>query len=90
MDVRWDPLKAARNLRKHGVRFCDAEAVLYDSHALTIEDPDAADEARYISVGQGTGGQLLVVVYVYREDHVRLISARRATRREMASYEKRI
>ena len=90
MDVRWDPLKAVRNLRKHGVRFSDAEDVLYDPHALTIEDTDTADEARYVSVGQGTGGQLLVVVFAYRDDHVRLISARRATRREMASYEKRI
>ena len=55
MDVRWDPLKAARNLRKHGVRFCDAEDVLYDPHALTIEDVDAVDEARYVSLGRGTG-----------------------------------
>ena len=88
MDVRWDPLKAARNLRKHGVRFSDAEDVLYDPHALTIEDADAADEARYVSVGQGTGGLLLVVVYACRDDHVRLISARRAARQERMAYEK--
>ena len=90
MDVRWDPAKAIANLRKHGVRFSDAEAVLYDTHALTIEDPDAADEARYVSIWQDTGGLLVVVVYTYRNDHVRLISARRANRQERMAHEKNL
>jgi len=59
-------------------------------YALTIEDPDASDEVRYVSVGQGRCGRVLVVVYTYRNDHVRLISARRATRQEMTTYERRI
>lgn len=90
MEVRWDPIKAADNLRKHGVRFSEAEDVLYDPYALTIEDPDVSTEARFVSVGLGTGGQILVVIYTYRDDHVRLISARRATRQEKIAYEKTI
>ena len=90
MDVQWDPAKAAGNRRKHGVRFTDAEGVLYDPHALTIEDHDALAEARYVSVGRGTCGHILVVVYTYRGDHIRLISARHATHKELSAYEKRI
>ena len=90
MEIRWDPARAARNRRKHGVRFSDAEDVLRDPLALTIEDADAAGEQRQVSVGRGGCGRLLVVVYTWRGDHVRLISARRATRRETIAYEKGI
>ena len=90
MEVRWNPVKATDNLRKHGVRFSEAEDVLYDPYALTIEDPDASTETRFVSVGLGADGQILVVVYTYRDDHVRLISARRATRQEKIAYEKTI
>ena len=90
MDVRWDPAKARESRRKHCVGFCDAEDALYDPHALTIEDPDAAGEVRFVSIGLNSRGRVLVVVYTYRDEHVRLISARRATRQEKTAYEKRI
>lgn len=90
MDVRWDPAKAAANRRKHGISFADAEAVLFDPLALTLEDPDARGEQRFISLGLGAAGQLLVVVYTWRDDHIRLISARRATGAEQGTYEKGI
>ena len=90
MDVIWDPAKAEANLRKHGVHFSDAEAVLFDPLALSMEDEDAEGEDRYIAMGQDTVGRVLVVVYTYRGDAIRLISARPATRKEIKVYEKRI
>ncbi|MDX1697204.1 MAG: BrnT family toxin [Thiohalobacterales bacterium] len=90
MDVRWDPAKARENRRKHGIRFSEAEAVLYDPRALTIEDPDVTGEARYISIGHDSRSRIVVAVYTYRDEHVRLISARRATRQERTAYEKGI
>ncbi len=87
MEVLFDPDKAASNLRKHGVSFAEAETVLYDTLALTWEDEDAASEARFVSLGLGGEGRLLVVVWTQREDHIRLISARLATRNERRAYE---
>jgi uncharacterized DUF497 family protein len=83
---RYDPAKAAANLRKHKVSFADAEGVFQDPLAVTVEDPDAADERRFVILGLGSAGELLVVVYGEREDECRLISARRATRRERKQY----
>ena len=90
MDVTWDPKKADTNFRKHKIRFSDAEAVLYDPIALTIEDQDAEQEKRFVSVGSDTLGRILVVVYTYRGDKIRIISARRATSKEREYYEKGI
>ena len=90
MDVTWDPKKADTNFRKHKIRFSDAEAVLYDPIALTIEDQDVEQEKRFVSVGSDTLGRILVVVYTYRGDKIRIISARRATSREREYYEKGI
>lgn len=87
MRIQYDPAKAAANPRKHAVSFADAEGVLEDPLAVTIEDPDAQDERRYIGIGSGNLGELLVVVYSMRADECRLISARRATRKERKAYE---
>jgi len=87
MQVQYDPAKAAANVQKHGVSFADAEGVLRDPLALTIEDPDAQGEQRYVAIGLGSGGELLVVAYAECEGEYRLISARRATRRERKGYE---
>ena len=84
---RADPAKAASNLRKHGVSFADAEGVLQDPLAVTVEDPDAEGEQRFISIGLGSAGELLVVVWTERDDECRVISARRATRKERKQYE---
>jgi uncharacterized DUF497 family protein len=87
MRFQSDPAKAAANLRKHGVSFADAEGVFHDPLAITVEDPDAEGERRFVSVGLGSAGELLVAVYVIRDDAIRLISARRATRKERKQYE---
>ena len=87
MRFRADPAKAASNLRKHGVSFADAEGVLQDPLAVTVEDPDAEGEQRFISIGLGSAGELLVVVWTERDDKCRVISARRATRKERKQYE---
>jgi uncharacterized DUF497 family protein len=87
MRFRYDPAKAVANFRKHGVSFADAEGVFQDPLAVTQEDPDAESEQRFIAVGMGSAAELLVVVYAIRDDEVRLISARRATRKERKTYE---
>jgi uncharacterized DUF497 family protein len=84
--VEWDPEKAAENLRKHGVDFADAVAVLSDEMALTTND-DQEKEDRSVTLGMDALGRLLVVVYTWRGDEVRVISARRATRAEQREYE---
>lgn len=73
----WDPEKAAVNLRKHGVDFADAETALRDEMALTVRDDDPEEE-RFVTLGMDALGRLLVVVYEWRDDDVRLISARKA------------
>lgn len=87
MPYQWDSAKARRNLQKHGVDFADAAGVFEDEQALTIEDPSSDDERRWISVGMDTLGRVLVVVYTWRGDTIRLISARPATPRERQQYE---
>lgn len=87
MEFQFDPAKAAGNLRKHGVSFADAEAVFMDPLALHRIDPDAEGEERFVAIGAGSAGHLLVVVYTLRGDAIRLISARRATPVEIRAYE---
>lgn len=87
MRFQYDPAKAASNLKKHGVSFADAEGVFYDPLAIQMPDPDFEDEERFVAVGMGSAGAILVVVYTNRGDETRLISARRATRHEVKSYE---
>ena len=87
MPPAYDPVKAAANLNKHGVSFADAESVLFDPMGVTIEDVGAVGEPRFVTIGLGGAGEVLVVVYTYRGEEPRLISARRATRKERKSYE---
>ena len=87
MTIIWDPAKAEANVRKHGIRFADAEGVLFDPNALTEEDEHLEDEQRFVSIGLDPVGRLLVVVYTFRGEDIRLISARRATRQERRAYE---
>ncbi|OBQ12864.1 MAG: hypothetical protein AN490_04000 [Anabaena sp. AL09] len=82
MQVEWNPEKAKSNLQKHGVSFSDAEAVLFDPYALSFEDQSAQGEQRFIIMGMDHLWRLLVVVYTYRGDNIRLISARPATPKE--------
>ena len=84
----WDADKAVLNLRKHGVDFADAVAALTDERAVTVSDDDP-DEERFVTLGMDSLGRILVVVYTWRADDVRLISARKATSDERRQYEKR-
>ena len=90
MDVNWDPDKAKSNYKKHGVHFSDAESVLYDPCALTIEDEYSEEEHRYISIGLDAIGRTLVIVYATINDDIRLISARKAEKYERHDYEEGI
>ena len=88
----WDPAKAASNRRRHGVSFEEAQTAFSDEAAILIEDPDhSAAEERFILLGLSALTRLLVVVHVYRErdDTIRLISARKATRSERHQYSAR-
>jgi len=87
MKINFDPKKAASNFRKHGVRFSDAESVLFDPMALTREDEDVEGEQRFVSIGTDATGTILVVVFTDRGEEIRLISARRARAKERAYYE---
>ncbi len=86
MDYQWDPRKALSNLRKHNVSFADAVTVFSDDNSITIED-DFSGEERFVTIGLDTLGRILVVVYNYRENTIRIISARKATSRERKQYE---
>ena len=84
--VQWDSSKAASNLEKHGIDFADAATVLEDEFALTREDDEHAEE-RFVTIGSDALGRLLIVVYTWRDDELRLISARPANRYERRQYE---
>jgi len=83
---QWDKNKAAINLRKHGIDFADAVSVFSDDLAITTPD-ERFDEERFITIGLDALGQVLVVVYIWRGQKIRLISARPATRQERRQYE---
>lgn len=86
MSYQWDKNKAAENLRKHGIDFADAVSALSDDLAVTITD-ERFDEERYITIGMDAFNRTLLVVYTWRNDEIRLISARKATRSEQKQYE---
>jgi uncharacterized DUF497 family protein len=89
----WDEIKAAANVRKHGVSFELASTVFNDPRLVTIADLEHSEaEERWFSVGCASGGALLSIVYLWSEsDHgttkIRLIMARQATRNEIRHYE---
>jgi hypothetical protein len=85
----WDPAKARSNQEGHGVDFADAVQVFHNPY-LNREDTDAVGDQVFVAIGMDNLGRLLVVVYAYRKDRVRLISARKATRKEGKEYARRI
>jgi uncharacterized DUF497 family protein len=93
-NFEWDPAKAKANLRKHGVSFEQAVTIFLDPRAVSIFDHDHDEqEERWITVGTATQGNVLLVVHTFfesahdQEYTVRVISARRATKREQRQYE---
>jgi len=88
MEIEYAPAKAKSNLRKHGVSFEEAATALYDPMALVQEDTDSIGENRWIFIGLSSQTNLLTVVYTLREEEIiRIISARKATRKEAEYYE---
>ena len=91
MTYAWDPVKAAANAKKHRVTFEEASSVFLDSLALTFWDPDhSQEEDREITIGRSARQRVLFVSHTGHEGGVRIISARRATRREQRQYEEGI
>jgi uncharacterized DUF497 family protein len=88
MEFEWDPEKATRIQAKHGVSFHEAATVFGDPLALTFTDPDhSEDEDRFLTFGHSAKGNLLIVAHTDRGDRTRIISARRALRKERKLYE---
>lgn len=83
--IEWDARKAANNARKHGIQFADAVTALEDDRAITLRD-DSDDEERWVTLGLDALARILVVVYTWRGDRVRIISARPATQTESRQY----
>jgi uncharacterized DUF497 family protein len=84
----WDESgKAGINFRKHGVRMPEAIPVFDDPYAITITDDESGIEQRFITLGIGATGRLLVVVYTWRGENIRIISARCAEAHERERYE---
>ena len=88
-DFEWDSVKAATNLKKHGVSFEEATTSFFDVLSVTICDPLHSEvEERAVLIGLSSSGRLLVTVHADRGSRIRLISARIATRKERKYYEK--
>ena len=88
MEIEFDPDKAKANPVNHGgVTFEEAKSVLLDPYALTREDPDAESEQRFITLGMGGKGRILLTVWTLRGDRVRIISAWKANQMQRRRYE---
>ncbi len=90
LTFEWDENKALENYRKHGIDFEEAKTVFNDPSATTIYDPDhSINEDRFIDLGRSSKERILVVVYTERNETIRLISSRMATKRECWRYEEK-
>ena len=88
MQFEWDPQKAAANLKRHRPSFDEAATVLEDPLSTTYPDEaHSEEEMRFLTIGASHRGRVLVVAHTERNDTIRIISARRATRREREFYE---
>ena len=87
LQFEWDPNKAARNVEKHHVSLDEAATVFDDPAFITVIDEEhSADEDRYITIGRSQRGRLLLVAHTDHGGRIRIISARKATRRERKFY----
>ena len=89
MRFEWDERKARANLRKHRVDFADAATIFEDDLAVTMVDEDS-EEDRYVTIGMDAVGRVLVVAYTIRDRRIRIISARRAAKRELIDYKRAV
>jgi len=87
LKFEWDEEKAIENFRKHGVSFVEGSQVFHDPLSLTLSDPDHSDgESRMVIIGESREHRILVVGYVERGEHIRIINARKAVPKEKRSY----
>jgi len=90
LTFEWDEEKADENVRKHRVSFDEAKTVFNDPFSVTIDDPDhSSDEHRYIDIGLSSKERLIVVSYCERGEIIRIISSRKAKKKEQRSYEEK-
>ena len=90
LSFEWDDGKAASNLKKHNVSFSEAATVFDDPHAAIFDDQThSTDEAREIIVGYSNRNRLLIVSFTERGENIRIISARKATKRERENHEEK-
>ncbi|MCP3874699.1 MAG: BrnT family toxin [Desulfobacteraceae bacterium] len=88
LKFEWDTKKAKSNLKKHGVSFEEASTAFRDPLSLTIEDPlHSNNEKRFVLIGIAYNKRTLVVVHTEREENIRIVSARKATKREREYYD---
>ena len=87
MSYRWDSDKAKKNFRKHGIYFADAVAVFEDENLLWQEDIGNYNETRFVVVGMDHLTQTITVIFTFRDETIRIISARKATNSERKTYE---
>ena len=90
ISFEWDKTKAASNLKKHGVSFDEAQSVFYDEFAIQFFDEENSDdEARFLLLGMSSDARLLLVCHCERASGsvIRIISARKATKRERTFYQ---
>lgn len=89
LTFEWYEEKAGQNLKKHNISFEEAKTVFNDPFSITIPDPvHSNDEQRYIDIGCSSKGRILVVVYTERGSNIRIISCRKAVKKERRVYEK--
>lgn len=88
LEFEWDDEKARANVAKHGVTFEEAATVFGDPFSATVYDPNHShDEDRYLTMGMSSDGRVILVSHTDRDDRIRIISARVATKRERKAYE---
>ncbi len=90
MEFDWEIRKAESNYRKHGVRVSECLPVFEDDYAITVIDQESEpNETRFVTVGVGVKGRVLVVIYTYRGANIRIIPSRLAEPHEKTQYEER-
>ena len=88
LDFEWDSFKSRQNVKKHGISFREGASVFADELSYTISDPEhSKGEDRFLLLGHGSSGDLLVVSHAERGDRIRIISVRLATKQEREQYE---
>ena len=92
MQFEWDENKNQANIEKHGISFSEASTVFYDENAVLFDDPDHSEnEDRFLIIGFSQKARICIVSHCYRgnDDVIRIISARKATKRESEAYNRR-